>query len=373
MYLTENYPRAPIKFVRGDGVYLFDDKGKAYLDFLSGIAVNSLGYNHPRLTQAICEQAKNVIHISNLFENKWQEELAKELVTLFKDKGRVLFLNSGTEANEAAIKLARKYFRDKGQNKYRLISFENGFHGRTYGSLSATPKKALHEGFEPMLEGFDVAILNDIESVKKAFKKETAAIIIEAIQGEGGIFEADISFLRELYNFCKENDILFIADEVQCGVGRTSKFFAYEHANINPDIVTLAKGLGGGLPIGAIIAKEEVAKSFNLGSHGSTFGGNALACEAAKVVIKEVTPIMENFKEKENILKTNLKQFGEVRGKGLMIGLDIKKDCKEISKKLLENGLVVNCTAKTVIRILPPLIISNEELLKGIEIIKSIL
>lgn len=241
------------------------------------------------------------------------------------------------------------------------------------GSLSATPRPNLQAGFEPMLDGFDYAEFNDIDSVKSLINDKTAGIMIEAIQGEGGINEADLGFLKELEKLCRENDLLLIMDEVQCGVGRTGKFFAYQHTDIKPDIVTMAKGLGAGVPIGAVIAKSNISKSFGVGSHGATFGGNALACMAASVVLEEISSLMKDIPKKEKMFKEALSGFGLLKGKGLMLGLDIKRDCKEISKILHERGLVINCTANSVLRMLPPLVISEDEIEQGLNILTSTL
>ncbi len=373
MFLMNTYPRKDIAFVRGENSSLFDKNGRRYIDFLSGIAVNTLGYSHKRLKEALKNQIELILHTSNLYENPWQEEVASKLIGFFGENGKVFFCNSGTEANEAAIKLTRKYFKDKGQEKYRIITFKGGFHGRTMGSLSATPRPNLHQGFEPMLEGFDYAEFNDIDSVKSLIKDDTAGIMIEAIQGEGGINEADIGFLKELENICRENGLLLILDEVQAGMGRTGKFFAYQHAGISPDIVTMAKGLGSGVPIGAVIAKDEVSNSFGVGSHGATFGGNALSCIAASVTLDEIPELMKEIPSKEAIFRKALEGFGLLKGRGLMLGLDIKKDCKEISNELHKRGLVINCTAGSVLRMLPPLVITKEEIEEGLDILTSTL
>lgn len=302
MHLMNTYKRLPVRFVRGEGVYLYDDKGKRYLDMLAGIAVNALGYKDPELTQAICNQAKELLHISNLFENPWQEELAKELVEEFWTSGKVFFCNSGTEANEGAIKLVRKYFYEKGEKRYRIITFYNSFHGRTFGSMSATAQEKIQKGFEPLLDGFDYVELNNFDSVLKALKKDTAGIMLEVIQGEGGIREADFEFMQRIQELCKREGLLLIVDEVQTGIGRTGKFYAYQHYNVEPDIITLAKGLGGGVPIGAILARDEVADAFGPGSHGSTFGGNPLACASAKVVVRRVKKTLGSNRKSRKLL-----------------------------------------------------------------------
>ncbi len=375
MYLIENYARLPVSFVRGEGVYLYDESGKEYLDFLSGIAVCSLGHSHPKITQAIRDQAGRLIHVSNLFINPWQEELAGELVKEFWTEGKVFFCNSGAEANEAGIKLVRKFFRDRGENRYRFITFRKGFHGRTYGSLSATAQENLHKGFEPMLEGFDYAELNDINSVKDLIGKETAVVMLEVIQGEGGVNECDPEFLREVQKLCREEGLLLIVDEVQTGIGRTGKFYGYQHYGIEPDIITLAKGLGGGVPIGAVIARKEVAEHLTPGSHGSTFGGNALACRSGLVVVEEVKRLLHHIQEVGEYFKGRLEDLkvGRVKGKGLMLGLDIGRECKEIVLKVLERGLVINCTGGSVLRFLPPLIVQKDHVDRAIDILAEVI
>ncbi|EDP75024.1 aspartate aminotransferase family protein [Hydrogenivirga sp. 128-5-R1-1] len=375
MYLIENYTRLPVSFVRGEGVYLYDESGKEYLDFLSGIAVCSLGHSHPKLSRAICDQVNKLIHVSNLFINPWQEELAGELMKEFWTEGKVFFCNSGAEANEAGIKLVRKFFRDRGENRYRLITFRKGFHGRTYGSLSATAQGNLHKGFEPMLEGFDYAELNDINSVKGLISKETAGVMLEVIQGEGGVNECDPEFLREVQELCRGEGLLLIVDEVQTGIGRTGMFYGYQHYGIEPDIITLAKGLGGGVPIGAVIAREEVAEHLTPGSHGSTFGGNALACRSGLVVVEEVKRLLPHIQEVGEYFKGRLEDLkvGMVKGKGLMLGLDIGRECKEIVLKALERGLVINCTGGSVLRFLPPLIVGKEHIDEAIEILREVI
>ena len=375
MYVIENYSRLPVSFVKGEGVYLYDEEGRIYLDFLSGIAVCSLGHSHPKLTQAICDQAGRLIHVSNLFVNPWQEELAGELVKEFWTEGRVFFCNSGAEANEAGIKLVRKFFRDRGENRYRIITFRKGFHGRTYGSLSATAQENLHKGFEPMLEGFDYAELNDIDSVKRMIKRETAGVMLEVIQGEGGVNECDPEFLRGVQEICREEGILLVVDEVQTGIGRTGKFYGYQHYGIEPDIITLAKGLGGGIPIGAVLARDEVAKHLTPGSHGSTFGGNALACRAGLVVVEEVRKLLPHIREVGEYFRRKLKELGtgKVKGKGLMLGLELDRECRDTVLKALQRGLVINCTAGNVLRFLPPLIVEKEHVDEAVSVLKEIL
>jgi acetylornithine/N-succinyldiaminopimelate aminotransferase len=375
MHLMNTYKRLPVKFVRGEGVYLYDDKGKRYLDMLAGIAVNALGYKDPELTEAICNQAKELLHISNLFENPWQEELARELVEEFWTSGKVFFCNSGAEANEGAIKLVRKYFYEKGEKRYRIITFYNSFHGRTFGSMSATAQEKIQKGFEPLLDGFDYVELNNFDSVLKALKKDTAGIMLEVIQGEGGIREADFEFMQRIQELCKREGLLLIVDEVQTGIGRTGKFYAYQHYNVEPDIITLAKGLGGGVPIGAILARDEVANAFGPGSHGSTFGGNPLACASAKVVVRRVKKLLDQIERVGSYFKRRLEELkvGKVRGKGLMLGLELERECSQIVLKALERGLVINCTSERVLRFVPPLIIEERHVDEAVEILREVL
>lgn len=376
-YLIGNYARYPIAFEKGEGVYLYDIKGKKYLDMLAGIAVNTLGYSHPKLTEVICNQAKKVLHTSNLFHILPQIEVAKILVENSLKDGKVFFCNSGAEANETAIKLVRKYFYDKKQpHKYEIITFTGGFHGRTIGSLTATAQPKYHEGFKPLLAGIKYAEFNNTESLKNAITKNTAGIMFELIQGEGGVNPIDNSFLEEIKNIAKENELLIVIDEVQTGIGRTGKFFAYQHYDLEPDIITSAKGLGSGIPVGAIIAKEEIAKSFTPGTHGSTFGGNFLAMVASKVVLEEITKkeFLNKVLEKGIYLQESIKSIGlKPKGKGLMVGVDLEDnlDAKEISKKCLENGLIIGTAGKNTLRFVPPLIINKKEIDEGINILKD--
>jgi len=361
--------------VRGEGVYLYDDRGKRYLDFIAGIGVVSLGHSHPDLVDAIRRQAGEVLHTSNLFINPWQEELARKLVEEFHAPARVFFCNSGTEANEAAIKLVRRYWRSRGENRYRVVVFEKGFHGRTFGSLSATVQEKLWEGFEPLLDGFDRAVLNDLASVERAVGKETAAIMLEVIQGEGGVNECTPEFLQSVQELCRERDLLLVVDEVQTGVGRTGLFYGYQHYGIRPDIITLAKGLGGGVPIGAVVAREEIASALTPGSHGSTFGGNALACGTASVVVDRVRELLPHVREVGTYFRKQLEDLGigGVKGKGLMLGVETGRDCRRIVLKALEKGLVVNCTAGSVLRFLPPLVVQREHVDSAVEILREVI
>ena len=375
MFVMQTYKRMPVEFVRGEGVYLYDKEGRRYLDFLSGIAVCSLGHADPDLTKALCEQANRLLHVSNLFENPWQESLAQKLVEHFWTDGEVFFCNSGTEANEGAIKLVRRYFYKQGEKRYRLITFYQGFHGRTFGSMSATAQEKVQKGFEPLLDGFDYAVFNDFESVKRALRKETAGIMLEVIQGEGGINEASLEFAQRVQELCKREGLLLVVDEVQTGVGRTGKFYAYEHYGLEPDIITLAKGLGGGIPIGALLARREVARAFDLGSHGSTFGGNPMACTAGIVVVQKVEKLLPQVQRVGAYFKQRLEELkaGRVKGRGLMVGLELERDCQEIVLKALREGLVINCTAQRVLRFLPPLTVQEHHIDQAIEVLRRVL
>jgi len=375
MYLMENYARLPVSFERGEGVYLYDGEGRRYLDFVSGIGVVSLGHSHPDLVEVIRRQAGEVLHTSNLFINPWQEELAEKLVREFGEPARVFFCNSGTEANEAALKLVRRYWRDRGKEKYRVLAFRKSFHGRTYGSLSATGQEKLWEGFEPLLKGFDFADLNDMDSVREAVGEETGAVLVEIIQGEGGVNECSKEFLEGLSALCRDRGILLVVDEVQTGAGRTGRFFCYQHYGIRPDIVTLAKGLGGGIPIGAVIAREEVAAAFVPGTHGSTFGGNALACRVASLVVDRVRELLPHVQEVGRYLRKRLEELdlGEVRGRGLMLGVDTGRECRDIVLKALRRGLLVNCTAGSVLRFLPPLVVQKEHVDRAVHILREVI
>lgn len=377
-YLMENYSRLDYYFEKGEGCYLYDKEGKKYLDMLSGIAVNCLGYSHPALTQAICEQASKILHISNLFRIEPQEEVAELLVENSVKDGKVFFCNSGAEANEALIKLVRRYFYDKGEDRYEIITFEGSFHGRTLAALTATAQPKYHKGFYPLVEGFKYAKFNDIESVRALLNDRTAAVLIEIIQGEGGVNPADRGFLEELYGLCKERGILFTVDEVQSGVGRTGKLFAFQHYGIIPDIFSLAKGLGGGVPIGAIVARSEIAKSFTPGTHASTFGGNYLSTVSAKVVLHELLKrgLLEHVEKTGSYLMEKLRETGYTpKGIGLMVGLDLPDgiSARKVMERVLRNGLIVGTAGTNTLRFVPPLIITKEDIDLGVTILKDVL
>ncbi len=385
-YHATTYSRFPIALVRGKGCRVWDHEGQKYLDFFGGLAVDNLGHSHPRLVQAISAQARRLIHVSNLYYTIPQIELARELVRRsFAD--RVFFCNSGSEANEAAIKLARKYSQEKRRPRgYEIITMENSFHGRTLASLTATGQRKYQKGFEPLVPGFRHVPYDDLAAVQKAIGEKTCAVMVEPIQGEGGVRVPSPGYLRGLRRICSRKGLLLILDEVQTGMGRTGKLFAYEHEGIEPDILTLAKALAGGVPMGAMLAKEEVARSFTPGSHASTFGGNPLACSAALATLRTLRDegLVENaakmggyFLGRLQRLKGKYPFIKEVRGKGLMLALELTPNLaiegKDIVRRCLERGLMINCTAETVIRFLPPLIVTREEIDEALAILEGVL
>ena len=378
--LMSTYSYLPVNLVKGEGVYLFDDKGNKYMDFTSGIGVNSLGYGDSNWLKAITDTARKLQHISNIFLNENTLKLAEELTKKSK-MSKVFFSNSGAEANEGAIKLARKYSFDKyGFNRNKILTLKDSFHGRTLATLTATGQDKFHNYFFPFPEGFDYFEANNIDSFKNKLSKDVCAVIMEAIQGEGGVKPLSKDFVNDVINICKEKDILVIFDEVQCGIGRTGKIFAYEHFGITPDIVTIAKGLGAGLPIGGFLCNEKLSKVFNPGDHGTTFGGNPVACAGALVVLDKIcndlklNEIEENGQYLTQLLnKINSPIIKDIRGKGLMIGIEVNGNPSEIQKKALVKGLLVLTAGKNVIRLLPPLVISKEEIKKAVDILEQTL
>ncbi len=381
-FVMKTYNRFPIAFTEGKGCWLYDDKGNRYLDMLAGIAVCNLGHCHPAISNAICEQSKKLIHISNYFYIENQAELARLICeNSFGDK--VFFCNSGAEANEGAIKLARRYGLQKNPEKYEIIAFKGSFHGRTMATISITGQGKYSEGFGPTLEGVKFAEFNNIKSVERTISEKTAGIIIEPVQGEGGIKPADQRFLESLRELANEFDAVLIFDEVQTGIGRTGKLFAYQHFNVEPDVMTLAKALANGVPIGAIVSKGEFATVLKPGLHASTFGGNPLSTKAGIEVMKIVSDkiFLEEVFDKGNYLKAKLEELKlnfpekikEIRGKGLMIGAVCKQPCSNIVLEALKRGLIINCTAGNVLRFVPPLIIEKEEIDLGMEILKDVL
>jgi acetylornithine/N-succinyldiaminopimelate aminotransferase len=370
-YLLPVYNRQKIVLMRGDGSYIYDSERMVYLDFFSGIAVNGLGQAFPEVVNAIAETARKLGHVSNYYYNEPNVRLAKLLCEIsFAQK--VFFCNSGAEAIEASLKLARKYFFRLGQDRSEIISFNNSFHGRTYGALSVTGQPKYQEGFGPLLSGIKFATYNDIESVKKLMNDKTAAVLIETIQCEGGIHPADPKFLKELRDITRENGVLLIVDEVQTGLGRTGKMWAYEHYEIEPDIMTSAKALGAGLPMGAMLVTNQVAQGFKPGDHASTFGGNPIVSAAAVANIETIIlkDVVANAAKQGEYLKLCLDQlvkdfpelFTEVRGMGLVQGLQMTREAGPLVLKCAREGLLIGSAHETVLRFLPPLIISNEDI-----------
>ncbi len=375
--IMQTYSRFNLALVSGKGACAQDTEGRKYIDFTSGIGVNCLGFCDDNWVNAVTSQAAKLQHTSNLFYNPVQVELAEKLCSL-TGFSKVFFGNSGAEANECAIKLARKYGTEKyGENHNKIITLKNSFHGRTITTLSATGQDVFHKSFTPFTEGFFYADA-DIQSVKEFTSTDTCAIIIELIQGEGGVLPMNPQFVKELSEFCRKNDILLIVDEVQTGVGRTSKLYCFQNYGIMPDIITSAKGLGGGLPIGACLCSEKLQNVMGVSSHGSTFGGNPIVCAGALAALNKVSQdnFLNEVHEKGKYFTDRLKAIEEieyVRGMGLMLGAKLKKDnAKEIAEKCVENGLLV-LTAKNLLRFLPPLTITYEEMDKGINILENTL
>jgi predicted acetylornithine/succinylornithine family transaminase len=369
--LANTYARIPLLLVQGKGSQVWDSNGKAYLDFVAGIAVCNLGHCHPKVVQALEEQARQLIHCSNFYYNGPQVELARRLCAhSFGD--RVFFCNSGAEAAEAAIKLARKYSqRHYGPERYEIITMENSFHGRTMGALSATGQKKFHQGFEPLLPGFTYCPFDDLEAVARAITPKTCAVMVEPIQGEGGVILPSPDYLKGLRQLCDQTGLLLIYDEVQVGMGRTGRLFAYEHYDAPPHIMTLAKALANGVPIGALVAADKVAEAFVPGDHASTFGGNPLATAAGCSVIDALVGdgILENCEVMGRYLLQGLLGLKEryafikaVRGMGLIIGCELEFEGKKIVERCRDKGILINCTAGKVLRFIPPLIITQEEI-----------
>ncbi|NLY42696.1 MAG: acetylornithine transaminase [Clostridiaceae bacterium] len=364
--------RTPVCFQYGKGMYLWDTEGNKYCDFLAGIAVNALGHCHPRFINILKNQLDKVIHTSNLYYIEPQAKLAEMLVNI-SCADKVFFANSGAEANEGAIKLARIYYKKKNlPHKYEIITLKKSFHGRTLATLAATGQEKYQKPYSPLMPGFKHVEINDIAALKDAITPSTCAIMLELIQGESGVYPVNGEYLSEVKKICEENDLLLIFDEVQTGMGRTGEMFAYLHYGIEPDIFTLAKALGGGIPIGAVCAKEPVASAFAPGDHGSTFGGNPFACTAGIAVIDILLNegLVENarktgqyFMEQLTQLKNKYKAISEVRGKGLMIGMEFNNnDAKMIAKKLFEKGFLVGCIGTEILRFLPPLIVTKQDI-----------
>ena len=366
-HVMNTYARQPVAFVRGEGVWLWDEAGKKYLDALAGIAVNTLGYAHPRLTRALTEQIGRVMHTSNLFRIPLQEAAADRLAEI-TGLDEVFFCNSGLEANEAAIKIARKHGHERGIAEPAIVVMEKAFHGRSLATLSATGSRKVQAGFEPLVSGFVRVPLNDLDAVRTLAEhnRNVAAVMVEPIQGEGGINVSRLDYLRDLKEICERRDWLFISDEVQCGLGRTGKWFVYQHAGIKPDVVPLAKGLASGVPVGACVVGGRAKGVFKPGNHGSTFGGNPLAMTAVVTTIDAIKEegLLANAEKVGAVIRNGLSEvhgIAEIRGMGLMIGIELGQPCGELVKQALDAGLVINVTADNVIRMLPPLVMTPAE------------
>ncbi len=381
-YCMNTYGRQPLVLVKGRGTKVFDSDGREYIDFVSGVAVCNLGHCHPRVVVALQKQAQRLMHVSNHYHNEPQINLAKALVQhSFADK--VFFCNSGTEAVEAAIKLARRYSREVlKQDRYEFVTMRGSFHGRTMGALAATAQEKFHKGFEPVVPGFKYVPFNDIKAVEQAVNEHTCAVLVEPIQGEGGVNVPSDGYLKALRELCDERGILLMFDEIQTGMGRTGKLFAYEHEGVAPDVAMLAKGLGAGMPIGALIATDKAAQGLTPGTHGSTFGGNPLACAAAlaslealledDIIIPAVEQLGKHFLRGLDELKGKYPFVKDVRGRGLLIGMELDVPGKDIVTACLKEGMLINCTMDTVLRFMPPLIITQEEIDKLIETLDGI-
>ena len=378
-HLMNTYARQPVAFAHGNGAWLVDESGNKYLDALAGIAVNTLGHNHPRLVSAIAAQAACVMHTSNLYRVPQQEDLADRLTAL-AGLDEVFFCNSGCEANEAAIKIARLYGHNKGVDKPTIIVMEGAFHGRTLATLSATANRKAQAGFEPLVEGFVRVPYKDINAVREVAQNnpDVVAVLLEVIQGEGGLHLVDARYMHELRELCDTNGWLLMLDEVQCGTGRTGEWYGYQNFDFRPDVVTLAKGLASGIPIGACLAGGAASGVFGLGNHGSTFGGNPLACAAALETLSVIEDdgLLGNARKVGELLmsdlRTALSGFSgviEVRGLGLMIGIELDRACGSLVGQARDQGLLINVTSERVVRLLPPLIFSEDEARQTVEIL----
>lgn len=382
-YMNTFGNRVPVCFTHGKGTLLYDCDGNEYYDFFAGIAVSALGHSHPALVNAICDQAKKIIHCSSLYYIEQQANLA-ELIVNNSCADKIFFANSGAEANEGAIKLARLYFKKKGvPEKFEIITLDNSFHGRTLATIAATGQDKYQKPFSPLTPKFLKVPINDIAALEKAINGSTCAVMIEPIQGESGVNPTTVEYIQAVRKLCDKKGVLLIFDEVQCGLGRTGKLFGYQHYGVEPDIFTLAKALAGGFPIGALCAKEHVAKAFEPGDHGSTFGGNPLACNAGLAVLSTI--INENLSEnaakmgnyffsKMDVIKTKFPIIKEVRGKGLMIGIEFNKPvAKIINRKMFERKYLLGTAGENILRILPPLIITENDMDGLIDVLVEVL
>jgi acetylornithine/N-succinyldiaminopimelate aminotransferase len=381
-HLFPNYGRWPIRIVRGEGSYLWDEAGNRYLDLVSGIAVTSLGNVPPQVKAKVQEQLDTLWHCSNLFEIPIQEKLAEKLTSLTCGN-RAFFCNSGAEANEAAIKLARRYAQKiQKKNRYEIITFEQSFHGRTLATLTATGQAKVKDGFDPLPEGFVTVPYNDPEALSAAITEKTCAIMLEMVQGEGGVHPASPAFVKHIEALCAEHDLLLIVDEVQTGIGRTGKWFAHQHYGIEPDIITMAKGLGSGFPIGAIVGKEKLAEAFGPGTHGTTFGGNPLACAAGLATLEaieengylaRVEEMGAYFIEKINTIAQQRSDIVNVRGKGLMIGVELTFEAAPVITNMREKGILLLQAGPKVLRLLPPFTVKKEEIDCAVQVLEEVL
>ena len=374
--LMHTYAPLPIIITHGEGSCLFDENNKKYIDFTSGIGVSSVGYNNKKLNEAILNQLNSFAHLSNIFLSTPTVELANKLTTISK-MSKVFFSNSGAEANEGALKLAKKYsYMKYGGKRNKILSLKDSFHGRTLATLTSTGQDKFHKYFDPFPDGYDYVTPNSIEDFKEKLTDDVCAIIMEAIQGEGGVNLLNSNFVQEVCNVCKEKDVLIIFDEVQCGLGRTGHIFCFQEFGVEADIITLAKGLGGGLPIGAILCNEKLSNTFTPGDHGSTFGGNPVVCAGALAVLDQICndELLSSVQAKgkfirQTLTKSKLPLVKNIRGLGLMIGIEVSCPPAEIQKKALEKGLLILTAGKNVVRLLPPLTISEIEIKKGLAIL----
>lgn len=376
-HVIGNYPRGPIAFERGQGSHLWDTEGNRYLDLIPGLGTTTIGYTHPTVRDAICDQAGRLLHIDNLFYTRPQGELARELSHRAFDS-KWFFCNSGTEATEAAIKLARLHG-DK-TDRHKIVAMENSFHGRTFAAISATGQAKYHTGYVPLVPGFEHVPFNDVDALSEAVDDDTCAVMLEPVQGEGGVYPADESYLHSAQQLCNEREVLLVLDEVQTGMGRTGEWFAYQNYDLEPDIMALAKALGGGMPIGAMGARPEVAESLKPGTHASTFGGNPLACRAGLAVIEAIEEgdLLEQGRQLAGTLADRLDDMAdeysvvkEHRGLGLMRGLELNEPGGAVADYCLDNGVRINCTSDTVVRMLPCMNLPQRELRKGLDVMEE--
>jgi len=383
--LIPTYDRLPILAVRGEGCYIYDEKGKKYLDFLGGLAVNALGYDHPEIMAVLRDAGQNLLHVSNLLYHPWQAPLAEKLTRL-SGLDRAFFANTGTEAIEGAMKLTRAYARRRAASgpleRYEILALENSFHGRTLGALSVTWPKKYRAPFEPLPPGVRFVRLNDVAHLRESFTPSVAAVLVEVIQGEGGVVEMGENFLRSAAELCQKHGALLICDEIQCGLGRTGRMFAYQRFGLKPDVIVVAKPLAAGLPLAAILAREEVAQAFTPGMHGTTFGGGPLQCRLALKVLEildrpdflaHVTSVGAYFRQELEKLRADLPVIKEIRGDGLIDAVELHTPGKMVVKQALEAGLLLNCTQEKVLRFLPPLIVEKQHVDEAIVILRSVL